>query len=441
MDDLSLFERRLAAGLDGYVGARRTIDPTAIAEAAISRGHERSSLPLPDRRIRLPRIPWRLVGAFALLGIAVGGTVAFVGSRLPALPNPPGPHNGLIAYERGGDIYFGDLATGGTTAVVTSPEADSDPIFSPDGTRIAFIRGGSTAHASILVARADGAGDPVVMPVGFNRDKVTFAWTPNSASLVVNHDRAPFSTPYFDGELTLFDASGRGEPRLLTPPLPALPGTGYFGPYAQIAQMFRPPDADRILSAPDDTHHGGREPSSVVSIFDAELNMMTQLSLRDSLREYEPYSIGSLAWSPDGSMILFGLIRTDGVQGLGRIGSFVMTADGTEVRQIGSDSAAYGAWSPDGSHVAFERCSTDAERSGAVIIVVDLVSAAPRVLEATAVADCGDPSYVGWSWSPDGSSIMVLERRGDRPLVVDVETGEASELPWQADSSPSWQRI
>jgi hypothetical protein len=50
-------------------------------------------------------------------------------------------------------------------------------------------------------------------------------------------------------------------------------------------------------------------------------------------------------------------------------------------------------------------------------------------------------AYEGWSWTPDGRSIVMLERAGTRPVVVDVETGDAIELPWEADSAPSWQRV
>jgi hypothetical protein len=35
----------------------------------------------------------------------------------------------------------------------------------------------------------------------------------------------------------------------------------------------------------------------------------------------------------------------------------------------------------------------------------------------------------------------MLERRGTRPIVVDVETGQATELPREADSAPSWQQV
>ena len=48
--------------------------------------------------------------------------------------------NGLIAYSYAGDIYVGDPVTGETTAIVTNPTYEVNPVFSPDGTRIAFMR-------------------------------------------------------------------------------------------------------------------------------------------------------------------------------------------------------------------------------------------------------------------------------------------------------------
>ena len=47
----------------------------------------------------------------------------------------------------------------------------------------------------------------------------------------------------------------------------------------------------------------------------------------------------------------------------------------------------------------------------------------------------------GWSWAPDGRSLLLLRRPGTRLVTVDVETGRATELPWAAESPASWQRI
>jgi hypothetical protein len=37
--------------------------------------------------------------------------------------------------------------------------------------------------------------------------------------------------------------------------------------------------------------------------------------------------------------------------------------------------------------------------------------------------------------------IVLLERHGTRPMVVDIDTGLATELPWTSESAVSWQRV
>ena len=96
-----------------------------------------------------------------------------------------------------------------------------------------------------------------------------------------------------------------------------------------------------------------------------------------------------------------------------------------------------------------------------MIAILDVVTGAERVLEATSavmkdMADrVTDPAafrtsstrtyhdyaYEGWSWTPDGRSIVVLERHGTRPFLVDIETGLTTELPWEVDGAISWQRV
>lgn len=472
MDELSAFERQLAAGLEAYAGPRRSIDADAIARAAAS--------PLPLRRSILlflmaavapaPRLAWRstaivaMVALVAVLALALAASAVIVGNqplRVPAVV--PAAGNGLIAYAHGGDVFVGDLVTGATTAVVSGPEIDSGPIFSPDGTRIAFIRGNPwTEEASLVVVRVDGSDARVVMPPGYSQRGTTFTWTPDGGSLLVNHDSAPLTTPAFDGELSLIDASGVAAPRLLTPPLPIGPGGPYFRYTAQVAPMFRPPNGDLILSYGSEanvpTYVGGRG----INVWDADLESHTPLE-PEALKRFAPYQVAPwrLWWSPDGSMIAFGVGGSSAAEGF-----YVMNADGSGVRRLEVDGSAV-AWSPNGTKIAFQLCSTTPAGDGAVIVIVDVASGDERVLEATAVQTktegtaharpgetAGQPlcgyyqgptgrawDYEGWSWSPDGQSIVMLERPATRPIVVDIETGKATELLWEADSAPSWQRV
>ena len=185
----------------------------------------------------------------ALLILALAAGALIVGGLQRRFPAVVPAGDGLIAYASGGDIYVGDPATGETRTIVSGPQRDSWPIFSPDGTRLAFLRGDvETEDASIVVVRADGSNERVAMQPGFSQRGVGFTWTPDGASILVNHDSRPFTTPYFDGELSLLDATGVDEPRLLTPPLPIGPGGGYFG-NVQVAPMFMPPNGDLILSS------------------------------------------------------------------------------------------------------------------------------------------------------------------------------------------------
>lgn len=264
------------------------------------------------------------------------------------------------------------------------------------------------------------------------------------------------TTPYFDGELSLFDASGASG-RLLTPPLPKGPGGPYFRYTDEVAPMFRPPNGDVILSS---------EPASAsLYLWDSDL-VNRALLVPEGLETFEPYRFSpwDLWWSPDGSMIAFGMAWND--REPDELGTFVMQADGANVRLLEGVGSPL-AWSPDGSKIAYQHGCPDPGRQGAVIVVHDLGSGAGRVLEATTVATKyeGDVSplppgqdsgcfggwiqgptgrawdYEGWSWSPDSRSIVMLESPGMRPSVVDVETGEATQLPWEADSAPSWRRV
>jgi Tol biopolymer transport system component len=61
--------------------------------------------------------------------------------------------DGELAYERDGDVWVVDVATGRVRDLTRSAAADSSPQFSPDGAWIAWVRSGN-----IHVMRRDGTG-------------------------------------------------------------------------------------------------------------------------------------------------------------------------------------------------------------------------------------------------------------------------------------------
>jgi hypothetical protein len=225
--------------------------------------------------------------------------------------------------------------------------------------------------------------------------------------------------------------------------------------------MFRPPDGDLILTTVEPMDLGAVPDDPIpLHAWDASLEERTEIFPKglDELGPYRSYP-WSIWWSPDGSSVGFELLSRDGH------GFFVMDADDRSTRRVEGIGRPL-AWSPDSTRIASERCGRQPAGDGSVIVITDVGTGDERVLASTAVltksegtpfepappADephCGwydGPDgrawdYEGWSWSPDGRSIVMLERRGTRPLVVDVETGETTELPWEADSAPSWQRV
>ena len=112
------------------------------AVATVPQGHRWGLRLAPQQRL-MPVILLTALLLSALIGFAL-----IAGTR----DTTPPSGDGLIAYESGGDIYVGDPTTGATTAVVTGPDVEGDPIFSPDGSRIAFYRSPTGARGRRRVA-------------------------------------------------------------------------------------------------------------------------------------------------------------------------------------------------------------------------------------------------------------------------------------------------
>ena len=183
---------------------------------------------ISSRLAHTPRVRKSGIGLVScsalLLFVAVIGSLVTEQSRASAFLKPKPARNGLIAYSYAGAIYVGNPVTGKTARITTNPRYEVNPVFSPNGKRIAFIRGDpQTGDSTIVVVRADGSDERVLLPRGReHRGFGVLAWTPDGSSLVAQLDRPPFTYPHGDGELSLFDASGSGKERAPYTPTPTI---------------------------------------------------------------------------------------------------------------------------------------------------------------------------------------------------------------------------
>ncbi|HLA17289.1 MAG TPA: hypothetical protein VJZ72_10350, partial [Candidatus Limnocylindrales bacterium] len=119
---------------------------------------------LTERLAPAPRLPWRTIGAVALIVLAlVAGAILIVGNQPRKLPAPFGPAaNGQIAYAADGDIFTADPTTGDSRALVTGPGIDTDPVYTRDGTKIAFTRTVAGGQREVYTADVDGGAAVLV---------------------------------------------------------------------------------------------------------------------------------------------------------------------------------------------------------------------------------------------------------------------------------------
>lgn len=404
-------------------------------------------------RVDSPRRTWRIVAIAALIIVALAAGAVLVGGWQSMWPERDGPLRGLIVYASDGDIHVGDPVTGATTPIATGPASDTRPMVSPDGARIAFLRGDPvTGGLRIMVVRPDGSDMRVITPalrvVEPGRQPadpvaldIAFGWSPDRTSVVVG-----------DGTLVAYDALGLAEPRDLAaqlppsarlwfgpvapPPLPRESARLGLGPWTTMVPFLQPVTGDILYS-----ECGG------LSAVASDGTQPRPVMRRSWPPPWEECSVpGEPTWSPDGSSIAF-IDRIEAEPYIFR--AYLVDADGGGLRRLAADPVvpeghvleSTPAWSPDGSKVAIERTRLDhgsARTRTSWVTIVDVGSGAERDLDATRSSFV---SNRGWSWSPDGRRILVLMREAVRPLVIDIGTGRATELPWEADTLPSWQRV
>lgn len=395
-------------------------------------------LPMLDiarQPVLLRPMPWRAAIGLALMLLLIASAVFYGGThRLPPLFGPA--RNGVVVHSDGGDLYTTDPVSHVVTPIVTGPDVDLDPIFSPDGTRLLFERktDADSDQGWLYTANADGSGLVRVSP----ESQAHLAWYEFSSD-----GRWVVSTSIVDGfpQISTVRTDGSDFRTLDT--------SGVF-PWGH--PSFRPGD-DATLLFVGAQGVGGSYPGLYLIDRDGS-HLRTLLKVNAGADNLLPDAV----WSPDGTRIAFTQAERNQIE----FRVHVMTLDAgadrpIEDRIVGHEMGAWfegwPVWSPDGTRLVIQRDTgeiRDRAQQGANLepsvhpstaVIVSVDGTAPEV----PIAYTMGPSGAIMSWSPDGRSVLVTPIDDSdarlQQLLWDPVTGASSIAPWAANSLPAWQRL
>ena len=351
-------------------------------------------------------VPWRPIALLALLALAMVAGVALMAGERQAPPAPFGiANNGLVAYAESGDIYTVDPVSGTRRQVTTGIDVDRVPRWSPDGSRIAFMRGDDPAQ--IVIVDADGGNPVTSLDWLGGADQDGFGWTPDSSAVVATGHVAGANGIARTGRINLVDADDGTVTSV---------GPAYFG----FEFAWRPPDGRQLLFY--GAGHGG--PALLLYAVDTGDVEELTVPLPDGQQD-----IRLAGWTADGTRYAF-LVATGEPERLSTRVVDVATGAYVDV------PVAYGHLSNDGTRVA----GLMDDRGGGPC-VAPVSGGECRPIGARGEGPEGW-HYAGMYWSPDDRWVVSRpSSRSAAALLLDPDGGTVDQPAWLADGAESWQRV
>ncbi len=330
------------------------------------------------------------------------------GSQIQASFSPDGKSVAYVWHRDAnsyGQIYIRSLNSEQPTQL--SPEQSANqlsPVWSPDGSQIAFVRKDDTHSSIVVVPSSGGAGDEIyTLPVNSAREYGGLAWTADGASLIFPQQNT-LEGPNYLIRLSLSDRTVRS---ITAPPLlwdgdffPAVSPDGHTLAFIRGSeQLVRDIYVMSLPSGP------------VQQITHGCLAM-------------------SLAWTEDSASIVFSSSR-NGALSLWRVKA--TGGDPQRLAAVGDDAYAP-AIAKHGHRLIYSHGSA---MWG--IFAVDLTdkSAAPAVILTSSEQDAGphiSPSgdhIIFQSWRSGSREIWVAQIDGSNPVQL-------TDNPGQSAGDPSW---
>jgi dipeptidyl aminopeptidase/acylaminoacyl peptidase len=362
---------------------------------------------------RLQPIP-RLAPLLLLVALLIAAALAIVivGSR-PKLPAPFGiAGNGRIAYLSNGQVYTSDPDGSSPLQLTSGGKGAATPMWSHDGTRIAFKRltdepaDDPTLYGDLVAMRADGSG-PVTLAADL-RGLSPASWSVDDKFIVYSY---AIDTNDFE---QVFVVAADGS----TPPVRiGKETTSNWGPSWS-------PDGNRVAYISDAgvwvVNRDGSDPRKLTK------------------RKF-PNNTGA-AWSPDGKHIVFSAGEWED-QDL-----WIVGLDGLPEQALTDDDGHEDlvSYSPDGSLIAYLHGSSASPPATVVVMGAD--GSDPRTLP-------GIYGWLGLTWSPDGTRLIAGDQLSKPPRFFLLDPhGVAPRVPLAVPAVappsgltnlaeiPAWQR-
>jgi Tol biopolymer transport system component len=328
-----------------------------------------------------PRL--RLLAVAALLIALLTGSLVYVASHYRRLPPPYGPaENGLLVYDLDKQLYV--LNDDGTSRRLEIGLGNSwGPVFSPDGTKLAFqTQAAKGTPTELWIANADGSDARSISGDVVLTGNWGYTWSPDSRRMAIGSDDV---TGY--SALYMAEADGSGVRRITDKDTadrsyPAWSPRGDLIAYRKV-----PPTRDHVeleVISPD----GGAERPLVSA-------------------RLSPGAFAGTQWSRDGTRLAYFRMQDASDND---IVEMVDLQGKVQVISHPDENSFNPAWSNGGRLLAYAR---DPQSS----VIVDLVSGTRKDLPLN-LADCG--AY----WTPDDRYIVGLGLNCDRILRFPVDHPE-----------------
>ncbi len=387
-----------------------------------------------------------LVGASAIAIVRV----ASPGDRAPS----PGPRpNGTITYIKAlsngalgvsnQDLFAIDPTSGSTVDLTLTPSAvESSPVFSPGGTKVAFIRNDLSGTLpslqsswGVYVMNSDGTGLRKLRSCGTGTsgcDVRSMAWSPDATRLAMAVDSGTRS------DIQIIGVDSR---RVATFCEGLSCGQGLGG-------LAWSPDGTRIAFSNEGVSgfFGIGLLPSAIWLANADGTGVHRLSGYDGPQCYRQKPIACPfdsrpIWSPDGTTIAFGSYEpTSGsLEGATSTAIMAIGSDGSGLHSLAScpgndcNQGVVAAWSPDGRTLAASM-SYDSN----TISFIDPATGAVRSVRTCGQGGCAQPVELGWS--PDGRELWFAGGLGRTTnlYVMAASGGDVREIVGGIEQASAW---